>query len=69
MAHASHPTFAAEADPSVISALSQILGPDIRGAKGPDDLNRRLNLKGFQVRLGYLATAPHGKLICPLSAI
>lgn len=63
----SHITRAAEANSFVISAIKGLLAPDFREARGRKDLKSRLASKGFQIREGYLATAPHGKLICPVS--
>lgn len=69
MANSVHVTMAPEANPMVVHAISRLLARDFKEARDSDDLSSRLAHKGFQIRLGYLATAPQGKLICPLSSI
>ncbi len=62
-----HLSLAPEASAADVSAVSRLVARDFREARNQDDLQQRLAHKGFQIRLGYLATAPHGKLICPIS--
>ena len=60
------PNVQAEACFTTVSALSNLLRRDFCRAKNKEDLKRRLADKGFLIRQGHLATAPHGKLICPV---
>ncbi|MEM6479286.1 MAG: hypothetical protein AAF841_03470 [Pseudomonadota bacterium] len=65
----SKPNLKPEANASVVACLSSLLGPELRAAHCERDLRKRLNAKGYTVKSGYLATLPHGKLICPLSVL
>ena len=69
MGHHTKITLESEADITVIAALSKLLGPEVRHASDFGDLQNRLGKKGFQVRQGYLATAPEGKLIWPIEML
>jgi len=57
-----------ENDPFFIGQLRAMLRPEIKGATDPHDLQRRLARLGYRVRRKdgqqYLATLPHGALIC-----
>ena len=63
------PTLAPEADPMVIASITGLLARDFRESRNVQDLERRLSQKGYVMQAGYLATAPHGKLICPLTQL
>ena len=63
------PSLAPEADPTIIASITGLLAHDIRAANDAEDLERRLSRKGYCLTKGYLATAPHGKLICPLAQL
>jgi len=67
MSKTTSPNLAPEADPIIIASISGLLANDIREARSAEDLERRLSRKGYRMTKGYLATAPHGKLICPLA--
>lgn len=57
------------ANATVLAAISNLLRPEIREARGSSDLQHRLTVYGFAVDEGYLVTLPHRKVVCPLSAI
>lgn len=62
-------SLAPEVDPFVIAKIGQLLRPEIQRATGKLDLRRRLGAFGFDLKSGYLVTAPQGKMICPISQI
>ena len=56
-----------------LAGIRQVVAEDFRAARTSEGLEARLERKGFMLRrfdgATYLATAPHGKLICDLTAL
>ncbi|MGB0798042.1 MAG: hypothetical protein ACPGRD_01815 [Planktomarina sp.] len=57
------------ADALVINAIRGLLANDFRQATDASDLAKRLHNKGYDVSVGFLATYPQGKMICPIAAL
>ena len=67
----------ADISPSVnsatLKAIRAMVRPLLQDDRSKGELTRRLDRRGFMLRrhdeTTYLATAPHGKLICKLSEL
>ena len=57
----------------VLNDIKSLVRPIFLSSDNARDLNRRLDQRGFLLRRfegqNYLATAPHGELICKISEI
>ena len=65
----SEPTLMSEANPALIASLAGILAADFSASSSRDELEQRLSAKGYTLKAGYLATLPHGKLVCPIALV
>ncbi len=62
-----HVSMKAELDAVGMMYVRRLLRPVF--AKPGQDLRQRLGFFGYDMRDGFLVTAPHGKKVCPISAI
>jgi len=65
----SHVSLKSELDPVALVHVQRMLRPIFAKTARRTDLRQRLGFFGYDLQDGFLVTAPHGKQVCPISAI